>query len=123
VSTVDDELPDIQSLADFLNARIEPVDTGQPCDPFESAQHAMSEPHAGSGCSTMTIFGPGFISEDATLKPGCSDKTAHSAQAHSAATPTALSPSMLDALVKIRGMRQTDYTLGRGALLFGCRDD
>ena len=41
-------------------------------------------PHAGSGCSTMTIFGPGL------------EKTTHSTPVDSAATPTALSASMTD---------------------------
>jgi hypothetical protein len=36
------------------------------CPPGNNyARHEMPEPHAGFGCSTMTIVGPGFISEDA----------------------------------------------------------
>jgi hypothetical protein len=50
------------------------------------------------------------------LKPVCSDKTAHSTPAHLAAVPTALSASMIEAMVKGQDMRQTDYTLGRGSV-------
>jgi len=57
------------------------------------------------------------------LKPDCSDKTAHSTPAHLAAVPTALSASMIESMVKMQDMRQTDYALGRRALLFGCWDD
>jgi hypothetical protein len=42
------------------------------------------------------------------LKHGCSEKTAHSAEVHSAAVPPALSASMIEALVKMQGMRWTD---------------
>jgi hypothetical protein len=80
----------------------------------------MSLPHAGFGCRTRTISDPGLFSEDATLKPGSSDKSAHSTRAHSAATPTRLS-GLFDALVE---MRQTDYIMvGAQDALVRCHDD